>query len=294
MTSIGNGRIEVPSTWERINLETLTGVVLIVGGTNTGKSTMARYLYGRLCTAGRRVAYVDGDPGQSTLGPPTTLTMGLTAGRDDAFPPGGETVRWFVGSTSPRGHMLPLLAGAARLVERAKASGADAILYDSSGLIDPHQGGAALKRALADALQPAAVIAIHKHEELEPLLLPWRRFPSLRLTELAPAPAVRERDAADRQAYRAHRFAAYFEEAHALTLSPPRYAVLPRLHFRRHQVLTLRDGEGFARELGVVLEDNKKTQQLIILTPLKSADGIITLELGDLLLDPETFHDAPF
>jgi len=287
-----DGQIDAPRAWERLDLDDAAGVVFIAGGTNTGKSTLARYLYRRLCAAGRRVAYVDGDPGQSTLGPPTTITMALSAGRDGAFPPGGETARWFVGATSPRGHMLPLLAGATRLLGAARAAGADVILYDSSGLIDPAQGGAALKRALVDVLQPAAIVAIQQQGELEPLLLPWRRLPSLRLEELSPAPAVRQRDAADRQAYRARRFAAYFEEARPLTLDPPRYAVLPRLHFRQNQIVALRDRGGFTVALAIVLEDRKDEQRLTVLTPLDAAEEIATLELGDLLLDPETFRDA--
>ncbi|MDX1687815.1 MAG: polynucleotide 5'-hydroxyl-kinase [Candidatus Promineifilaceae bacterium] len=288
-----HAQIDVPSAWERLNLEDLNGTILIAGGTNTGKSTLVRYLAGRLIAAGQRVAYVDGDPGQSTLGPPTTVTMALSAGRDDAFPPSGETARWFVGATSPRRHMLPLLAGAARLVRSARAAGAEAVLYDSSGMVDPAQGGTALKQAFVDVLQPAAVIAIQKQDELEPLLRPWRRLPSLQLVELSPAPAVRERDAADRQDYRARRFAAYFEEAQPLTLRPPRYAVLPRLHFRQHQLLALRDAGGFTQALAIVLEDQKENQQLTVLTPLSALDGVTTLELGDLLLDPETFRDAP-
>ena len=288
-----SGQIDAPPAWERLDLEVLTGTVLIAGGTNTGKSTLTRYLYRRLCAAGRRVAYLDGDPGQSTLGPPTTITLGLSAGGESAFPPAGELVRWFVGATSPSRHMLPLLAGAARLADRARTAAADVTLYDSSGLVDPVQGGAALKRALVDVLQPAAVITIQKQEELEPLLVPWRRMTGRRLLELSPAPAVRVRDAADRQAYRARQFAGYFEEAQPLTLEPPRYAVVPRLHFRRHQVLALRDAEGFTRALAIVLEDRQDEQRLTVLTPLAAADVITTLELGDLLLDPETFRDAP-
>lgn len=289
-------QIEVPPAWEQLNLDNLAdkvaAVVFVAGGTDTGKSTLARYLYGRLGAGGRRVAYVDGDPGQSTLGPPTTLTVGVR-GEDGAYPPSGETARWFVGATSPRRHMLPLLAGATRLLRAARAAGADVILYDSSGLIDRAQGGAALKRALVDVLQPALVLAIQKEEELESLLVPWRRLPSLEVVELAPVSAVRERDGTDRRAYRARRFAAYFEVARPLTLEPPRYAVLPRLHFRRHQVLALRDAEGMTQALGVVLEDDREAQQLTVLTPLDTADGVTTLETGDLLLDPETFGDAP-
>jgi len=95
---------EVPHRWTQIRAERLTGLVLIIGAPDTGKSTLARYLYTRAAASGRRMAYVDGDPGQSTLGPPTTITVTLACPDNASFPPGGETRRYFVGHVSPRGH----------------------------------------------------------------------------------------------------------------------------------------------------------------------------------------------
>jgi polynucleotide 5'-hydroxyl-kinase GRC3/NOL9 len=140
-------RIDIPPAWERITLPALGGTLLIVGAPDTGKSTFARYLYRRLCARHERVAFVDGDIGQATLGPPTTMTLALGEPDDDGFPPAGPRFRTFVGDVSPRGHMLPTLVGAHRLVQQARQAGATAIVFDTTGLVDPAQGGGELKRA---------------------------------------------------------------------------------------------------------------------------------------------------
>ena len=44
--------------------------VLFVGGIDAGKSTLARAVSAYALTLGRSVAYIDGDLGQKTVGPP--------------------------------------------------------------------------------------------------------------------------------------------------------------------------------------------------------------------------------
>ena len=148
--------IEVPPTWEQVTTSALSGTILVVGAPDTGKSTFARYLHRCLCAHHERVGFVDGDMGQATLGPPTTITLALNAPGDDAFPPTGPRYRAFVGDVMPKGHMLPTLVDAHRLVRRARKEGATAIVFDTTGLIDPAQGGGELKRAKVDLLQPHA------------------------------------------------------------------------------------------------------------------------------------------
>ena len=92
------------------------GVLLVVGATDTGKTTFARYVYRRLSAHHERLAFVDEDMGQATLGPPTTMSMALGQGDDAGFPPAGPQYRVFVGDISPTGHMLPTVVGARRLV----------------------------------------------------------------------------------------------------------------------------------------------------------------------------------
>ena len=169
------GRLEVPPRWERIARSGLSGTLLVVGAPDTGKSTFARYLYRCLCAQHERVAFVDGDVGQATLGPPTTITLALGAAGDDSFPPAGRRFRAFVGDVSPRRHMLPVVVSAHALVQTAREEGASVVVFDTTGLVDPNCGGGALKRAKVDLLRPSVVVGIQRGSELEYLLCPLRR-----------------------------------------------------------------------------------------------------------------------
>jgi polynucleotide 5'-hydroxyl-kinase GRC3/NOL9 len=182
--------IDVHPNWEKLTFASLTGVILVVGAPDTGKTTFARYLYRRLCKHHERVAFIDGDMGQATLGPPTTMTLAFGQ-LDDAFPPTGPRHRFFVGDVTPRGHMLPTLVGAHRLVQKAREEGASAIVFDTTGLVGPAQGGDALKQAKVDLLQPTVVVGIQRRDELEYLLLPLRLSRRTRAIDLPVSQAAR-------------------------------------------------------------------------------------------------------
>ena len=282
-------QLDIPSAWEALLSEPLHGTVMVMGAPDTGKSTLAGYLYARLAAGGRRAACLDGDPGQTTLGPPATMTLVMGAGTD--YPPPGRRWRRFVGSVSPRGHMLPMLVGAAALVTVARNAGAHAIIYDTSGLVDPGQGGTALKLAKIDLLRPGTVIAIQREEELEPLLEPLRRFHWLRLHELRPSPAVEPRDPAVRRAHRADRFAAHFAGARPVLLRWDRLAVWPAPDFIFRQLVALEDSDGFVLGLGIVLGADARAREVTLLTPLASPDGVAALRLGALTIDARTYED---
>lgn len=294
---------EVPRAWEEMLDGGFSGTIMLLGAPDTGKSTLARYLYERLVAGGQRVACLDGDPGQTSLGPPTTMT--LVVGRGPDYPPPGRRWRRFIGSVSPRGHMLPMLVGAAALVGTAQGAGADAVIYDTSGLVDPAQGGTALKLAKIDLLRPSVVIAIQREEELDPLLEPLRRCNGLRLHELEPSPAVEPRDPATRRAHRAARFAAHFAGARPAVLRWDRLAVWSRAakppgpgeggsstpDFSYRQLVALEDGDGFVLGLGIVLSADLRAREVTLLTPLASPDGVEALRLGDLTVDARTYRD---
>lgn len=273
--------IDVPAAWEQIDVTGLGGVLMVVGGVDTGKSTLARYLFGRLATAGRRVAYLDGDPGQSTLGPPATLTAVLNRPGETEFPPRGPRRRWFVGHVTPRGHMLPLVVGTRRLADAAQAAGAEVVLVDTSGLVAPEQGGLALKLAKLDLLRPTAVFTLAHARELEPLLEPLRRLAHVRLWELRPSPAVQPRTLEARRAYRQARFEAYFAAARPLVVSWRRYAVWPAPHFTPHTLVALEDAQGFTLALGLVVAVDLAARTVTLHTPLADLTAVAALRVGD-------------
>jgi polynucleotide 5'-hydroxyl-kinase GRC3/NOL9 len=288
-------QLDIPSAWEHIELAGLRGTLMVIGAPDVGKSTFAQYLYRHCVKAAesRCVAYLDGDPGQSTLGPPSTMTLTVGEKGDDAFPPRGPTWRSFVGAVSPRGHMLPVLVGAARLAQAAQEAGAEVVIYDTSGLVDPAQGGAALKLAKIDLLRPSTVFVIQRELELEPLLAPLRRSHRVRVVDLHLSPAIRPRDSHARQAYRASQFARYFTTVHTLTVNWEQLAIVPPPKFIYHRLAAFEDAAGFTLGLGVIQVVDFRTRQATLLTPLQSLDRVDMLRLGDLTLELQTFRDQP-
>jgi len=117
-----DGALDIPRQWEQLDFAPLHDLLMIIGAAGTGKTTFARYLLKKLGEGRRCIAFLDGDPGQSTLGPPTTVSLGvLDTGT------GFRTVlgRVFIGSTSPAGHMLQMLTAAFKLVQRPRRDFAD-------------------------------------------------------------------------------------------------------------------------------------------------------------------------
>lgn len=280
-------RLDIPPSWEQIDYPGLRGTLLVVGAPDVGKTTFAQFLYRRLhAVLGSSIAYLDGDPGQSSLGPPTTMTL--------AFNLTGHASLWryFVGALSPRGHMLPTLVGAARLIRLAGEEGARAVVYDTSGLIAPDQGGLALKSAKIDLLQPPVVFAIQREEELEPLLVPLRRSGRSRVVSLRPSPAVRRRDTPERRSHRTNQFADYFAGAHTLLVDWRKLAVFPFPRFSLHRLVALENRDGFTLALGIVVNIERNQRQVKLKTPLPSLDRVNAIRLGDVLIDPHTYQDV--
>jgi polynucleotide 5'-hydroxyl-kinase GRC3/NOL9 len=69
--------IQAPKEWHDVLnvLEKEKGTVILLGTTDTGKSTLAKFLVTHLCKRGVKVAFVDADIGQSFLGPPTAIGL---------------------------------------------------------------------------------------------------------------------------------------------------------------------------------------------------------------------------
>lgn len=286
--------IEIPSSWENLTCSAMSGVILIVGAADTGKTSFARYLYRRLGADHDRLAFVDGDMGQAVLGPPTTMTLALSKPNDDAFPPAGRRFRAFVGDVSPSGHMLPTVVGAHRLVRKAREAGASATVFDTTGLVDPSQGGGALKRALVGLLRPEVVVGLQRGRELEHLLVPLRCSRRTRVIDLPVVRAVQRRDVPTRQKHRADRFRRYFEVARRLEVAWHGLAIVPAPRFAPHRLVALEDDEGFALALGIVLAGESDQGTIELYTPLPSLENVDVVRLGDLAVNPRTFHDARF
>jgi polynucleotide 5'-hydroxyl-kinase GRC3/NOL9 len=281
--------IHIPQEWQRLDPASLRGTVMVIGKSDTGKTTLARCLYHQLCRHYSQVGFLDCDVGQSTLGLPTTMTLALSAAAEDSTPPSqGQAFSYFIGSTSPRGNMLPTVVGARKLQAKAQEMGAEAIVVDTTGLVDRIAGGGALKHWKIELLQPSALVSLARGPELEHILWPWRRDQRVRVHELRVSQHVKERDRETRIRYREARFRNYFGKAGTLKVPIRSTVVFGIEEMSRGQVLAFQDEAGFALALGVAQEYERSSLTLAVCTPLISVEGVSSIRFGTLRLDPAT------
>lgn len=274
----------VPEEWKGLRLEEVGGTVLVIGPSDSGKSTFSRWLAGELCRSHARVGWIDADMGQSTLGLPTTMNLAVLGGPPEPVP--APCAAFFVGATSPKGHMLPVLVGNYLLRERARAEGATAVVVDTTGLVAQDSGGGELKIWKIELLRPSWIVAFRKEAEMAHLLGPLQRDSRLRLAVLPVPGAVRPRPQEQRARRRRESFAGYFRDGRSRKLRIGGLPVhgLDRLCPRR--LVAFQDGGGFARGLGVVL--SVAGGEMSVFTPLPDFSEVRALRVGALSLDPET------
>jgi polynucleotide 5'-hydroxyl-kinase GRC3/NOL9 len=265
-------------------------VVMLVGGLDTGKSTLGRALAAAALEAGRRVAYLDADLGQKMVGPPSAVSLRLVGDRGDLRREALSVpdALYFVGATSPQGQLLPLVVGAGRLLARAKAQGAEIVIVDTSGLVSGVYGQL-LKYHKVEELQPDAVVGLQRGEELEPLMgIIQRFFPTEVLTLPIPS-GVRPTSVDERARNREVAFRRYFSEPLQRWRVKPTVFMpaLPALFDpeKLHRVLVgLSDGAGGYSGLGY-LEYTGEDQVLRLVSP--TADAPKALRLGSIRLEDD-------
>lgn len=273
--------------WEDIPSILQGETVLVLGAADTGKSTLVRWLAARLLREGGPVAWLDADLGQTTLGVPTTMNLAVMREIPEMLPRPSDT--FFVGGTTPRGHMLPVLVGMQRLRERASAHRAAVTLIDTSGLVSPAAGGGALHEWTIELLRPQRVIALQRGRELEHLLGPLRRRADLALHELPVAGAVRSRSPEARAARRREQYRAYFATARSIMVPLHGLPVYGLSKAAPGRLLALLDPEGLSLALGILLDHDSGRME--ILTPLSRLEEVAAIRLGDVRIEAETGNE---
>jgi polynucleotide 5'-hydroxyl-kinase GRC3/NOL9 len=262
--------------------------VLLVGGLDTGKSTLSRQLLQTAVAAGRPAAYLDADVGQKSVGPPATISLKHVRTARDLEPEvfAVEDALSFVGSTSPEDHLLPVVAGLAQLHRRALESGAEFVVVDSSGLVSGLDGQV-LKYHKVEMLQPDLVVGLQRGEELLPLLGVIQRFFDTEVVPLGVHPGVVPSSVEQRAENRERSMARYFgTDLHRFRVKPTVFMPpLPPLFdlAQLHRLLVgLSDGAGATTGLGY-LEHSEEEGVLRLISPV--AAGPKALRLGSVRLE---------
>ncbi|HVL81693.1 MAG TPA: Clp1/GlmU family protein [Actinomycetota bacterium] len=259
------------------------GRVFVTGGIDSGKTTFVLRLARAAVEAGIPTAVIDADLAQSTIGPPATVGLKLFRSVEDLDPAslGSPDAMAFVGTVSPRGKLLPLVTGTAKLVLRAIEMGARMTVVDTSGLI----GGVAgqlLKLHKAELCRPHHVVALARGGEMEPVTGVLRKFLSLHVMELEVHPEIRIRPVDERLAYQERRLGEFLgPQVHRWRVKPTVFmpSLPPDFDLATLEGLLVGVDNGHGDCLGLgVLEHRDQTLRL--LTPV--AEGVKALRLGSV------------
>ncbi len=264
--------------------------VVLLGGLDSGKTTLARSILGAALASGRSTAYLDADVGQKTVGPPATVTLKLLRAVDDLE---GERLAdpdalSFVGSTTPDGHLLSVVTSVASLYRRARDAGAELVVVDTSGLVSGVYGQI-LKYHKIEMLAPDLVVGLQRGEELQPLLGVVQRFFGTEVVPLPIVPGVRATTVEQRAENRERAMRRYFSgELHRWRVKPTVFmpALPPLFDLSQLDRLLVGLSDGAGGYLGIgYLEYAADDGVLRLISPVAEAPK--ALRLGSVRLEEE-------
>jgi polynucleotide 5'-hydroxyl-kinase GRC3/NOL9 len=273
-------------SWEELFEAILqkNGTVLLIGATNSGKSTLAQYLLRRFTENNVPIAIVDADIGQSSLGIPGTMTMKVFKENEDTGAFHAEKT-FFIGSLNPAEKIPLMIEGTTYLVHKARKQ-SDHILVDTTGLIHGEHGRT-LKMGKINTVKPETIVALERQKELEHILAMVRDITVYRMKTSRNA-IERSRDMRIR--YRQNKFEEYFIESnmHEFFLENVVFYYngksffSKRSDFKGGTVIGLNHNED-TRALGILLELNKTT--VTFKSPIASLRGINRVVFGDITIN---------
>jgi len=267
----------------------LNRVIMVMGGSDTGKTTLVGSIV-NLLSEQAGVGIVDLDMGQSHIGPPTTIAWGKTEGGFSDWASIRTEEFYFTGSLTPMGTLLPAVAGAKLMTEKA-LSCCGKVVVDTTGLI-AEPAGRVLKQYKIDALSPDIILALEHSRELGPILDAFRFHTHPKIHRLQAPDQVAAKSWTTRNRYRLGKMEHYFRHASTQEVSLEEVGIrftrgpsgLGRMDLK-NRVVSFRDKDNRDIALGIIRGIVLKDNLLSILTPLGSEKKISAIVIGSTEID---------
>ena len=278
-----------PSHEELAKRAAAPGVTMLIGGLDTGKTTIALQAVRHALAAGNRPVLVDADVGISTVGPPACVGVKVFESEEDLTRVSAADGLHFVGTITPSRLVLQQVVATAAMVEKARHLG-DVIVVDTTAVASG-VAGETLKYHKTELCRPDRIIALQRGEEMEPVVGMLRRFLDVDVITSPTDPGLNPLGPDERDRKRREGFAAALAPPLETwkvreTVFAPTLPVGLNLH-RLHNVLVgVQDTTGGCLGLGTLQVDDDALRVMTNVT-----EGMTGLRLGSMRIDPET-HDA--
>jgi len=281
----------VPQSWNKpaqtvLGLQKKPVVIIVLGAVDSGKSSFCTFMLNRLVMEQKKVAVIDGDLGQSDIGPSASIGYAV------ATKPVSELYNlrvqngFFVGVTSPTSAAKKTVGGLSAIMGEVCNREVDYILVNTDGFIS---GDAAIsyKLSIIKELKPDVVVGVQMRGELDELM---SYLGGGGLMMIEPSPALSARTPEKRKTLRELTYAKYLKKSklHCIPISQlivePRNGV-PRTQEPEKGVLVGLYGNGAKfLGIGVLRKINTERRTLKIQTavptkPIRLVFGKVFLNL---------------
>lgn len=271
--------------WNRLIPELIKekDTIMLLGATDSGKSTFVRYAAQAILDKGLKVSIVDSDIGQSCFGLPGTISLKFLERLGDWKDLPDRL--FFVGVLNPTKRIPMLLKGIRKMIGLARQLNSDLVLVDTTGLVSG-EIGRNLKAAEIRAICPGKIIAIQKEFELERILVSIK---AAKTYCLGVSPFVKKRSRKQRIRYRESRLADYFKGAGTICIPYDGVEFYYNDEITGFSECMIKEGILIGMnhcedvlELGIIkaiLDGSFLTK-----TPLRNPAAVNRIEIGDILV----------
>ncbi len=259
--------------------------IYVVGVPDSGKSTLARFLSETFAVL-KPTAFIDSDPGQSTLNLPTTINAGF-------YPTGSKNpeviLSRFVGDTSPQHKQAVVLLALHRLTEKMQEKGAECMIFDSSGYVSG-QDALEYQMSVIEMIRADVVVLLQREAELQRLKTLLQKFGTITIEEIPVSQAVRPLSMPMRKEKRESKYRAYFENQEIRVLDVQNLALCGSLPERftvqsmRGRLLAFCDRERFVIAMGIARSFYESDKICICQAPEFDLSQIAFLHFGDIFV----------
>jgi polynucleotide 5'-hydroxyl-kinase GRC3/NOL9 len=269
------------------------GICLILGGVDTGKTTLASVLAEQLAQD-KPISIIDADIGQSHIGPPTTVGWAIVDKSAvcladklqvdfTKISPFGIS---FVGDITPVGHLLQLTVAIVKAVRQVSGV-AELIIIDTPGFISG-PAAAVLWWNLQQILRPSLILAVQRQDELSDILS-GLVYSDVRIENIQSPPQIPCKSPQDRQNYRKSKFISYFRDAISYNINLNNVAVQPGLNLRRdsfiNKVIALRNEKGIDMAIGLIAGWQQGGSVIVVKAPPFDIERVCCVVIGDVTID---------
>jgi polynucleotide 5'-hydroxyl-kinase GRC3/NOL9 len=270
----------IPNSWQALTQKILNKErIMVVGGVDSGKNAFCTLIINKLLKAKDKVAIIDVDAGQTEIGPPTTIGLGLIENPIACFSDVSTKLLYFAGDTTPSRVKNKIILGLQKMLQHPFSLNYPTIINTDGWILG--EEAKSYKIDLINAASPSLIVGLGSEETLNLIF----KEASKPFVILNPPRLIRRRSQEERRILREDSYRSYLKNGKILVLPINQVKVkFSSLSFEVNTLLGLLNKDEWLIGLGVLKEFKDKAMK--VYTPVKKEE-IKIVELSNVKINEE-------